>query len=300
MVERAVAATQARAGILALVRPARRQHLNILADVGYPAEAIAHYLDHAVAGSQGIVGRAIRTGETQLVAQRSRRIPIISPCVPEVQAQLTVPSGARAACWARSAWKAPTPTGFTPDMVDFIEHLAGHAALAIDNAARYRREREQNRVLTRRAEELAAILRVGNTLRAELPLDQVLQQVVEGVASSLGFRTAILSLVEPEDAAPLVRVAAVGIPPDDWAHLKEVRRTLEEIQPFMQPQFQISQSYFIPHTAAMLDGLVYYRPPLPERCHPGEWHPDDMLLVPLVGKGGAWSACSRWTTRRRA
>ena len=176
---------------------------------------------------------------------------------------------------------------FTPDAVDFVEHLAEHAALAIDNAARYEREREQNRALTRRAGELAAILRVGNSLRADLPLAEVLQQVAESVTTSLGFRVAVLSLIEEDGGpTPVVRVAAAGLHATAWERLKGGRRSLEQIERLLQPQYRISQSYFIPRGSTLLNGTPYYRPDLPEDVEPGQWHPDDMFVVPLTGKGG--------------
>ena len=76
----------------------------------------------------------------------------------------------------------------TQTTAETLEIFANMAALAIEDAARYERESRQTRALARRAAELAAILRVGNTLRADLPLDAVLQQIVEGVTQSLGFQ----------------------------------------------------------------------------------------------------------------
>ena len=82
-----------------------------------------------------------------------------------------------------------------------LEIFANMAALAIEDAARYEREQAQTRALTRRNAELAAVLHVGNTLRSGLPLQDVLQQVAEGVTTSLGFRAAIVSLVDEEGGA---------------------------------------------------------------------------------------------------
>src|SRR5205814_1963287 len=114
----------------------------------------------------------------------------------------------------------------------------------------------------------------------------VLQQIVEGVSDSLGFQAAILSLIaEDGGEQPVVRVAAVGIEPATWAELKTIRREREQNERSMQPRFQVSRSYFIPHGEGDRTGLTYRRAPGPDEVGPDEWHPEDFLLVPLVGRG---------------
>ena len=110
--------------------------------------------------ASGIVGRAIRQGRTQLVRDVTQDADYIA-VVPEIQAQLSVPIGREGRVLGAISLETADPATLTPDIVDFVEHLAAHAALAIDNAARYEREREQNRALTRRSRELAAILQCG-------------------------------------------------------------------------------------------------------------------------------------------
>jgi GAF domain-containing protein len=285
VVERAAGATRARAGILALY-DAPTETLRILAHVGYPPEIATYYQSHPLPVGNGVVGRAVRAAETQLVRAVAQDPDYIT-VLPDVVAQLTVLIRREGRVLGLISLESTEADSFTADTVDFIEHLAEHAALAIDNAARYEREREQNRALTRRTTELAAILRLGNTMRADLPLPDVLQQVAEGVTDSLGFRVAILNLVEEEgEDARVVRVAGAGLNPDEWERLGGERRTLEQMLRLMQPQFQISQSYYIPRVGPGLLGGIFYRPDLPENVGPGQWHPDDMLVVPLRGKGG--------------
>ena len=176
--------------------------------------------------------------------------------------------------------------GFSQEDVDFAEHLAEHAAIAVDNARRYERERRQNEVLTRRAAELAGILRIGNALKADLALSDVLSQIAEGVRTSLGFNIAVLNLVQDGPPAVLVRAASAGLDPATWARLQAQVTTVEEAQQLLDPRFQISESYFISHLYNPATGFQsYYRPPREPRPDQ-EWQPDDMLIVPLRGKGG--------------
>ncbi|HUS16290.1 MAG TPA: GAF domain-containing protein, partial [Chloroflexia bacterium] len=206
--------------------------------------------------------------------------------LPEVRSQLVVLVRRAGQVLGVLSLESTDPAGFTAEHVDFIEHLAEHAAIAVDNARRYERERRQNEALTRQAVELGAILRIGNALQGDLSLDEVLTQVAEGVRTSLGFNIAVVSLVGDGPARTFRRVAAAGLAPDVWEQLKARSSTYEEGLSLMDPRFQISQSYFISHDQNTMTHLKSYHRPDLESRGPGEWHPDDMLMVPLRGKGG--------------
>ncbi len=82
--------------------------------------------------------------------------------------------------------------------------FARHAAIAIENARRYERER-------RRSERLALIARIGRLITGPLGLEQILQTAVDAIHEHLGFRNIALLLVDPADPTTLVRRARNGI-----------------------------------------------------------------------------------------
>ncbi len=182
---------------------------------------------------------------------------------------------------------------FSPDEMDLLTALANQAAIAVDNARLYAHTdaalNEQIAQLSAKNRQLASVLEVGNALRADLGLDDVLDQIVKSVVNSLGFRVAILSLVE-QDSEPMLRqVAAAGIDHKTFRRLRQARAPLDRFLALMEPRLQLGRAYFIPHTegiayADLWGGEAYtYAPDAPQ----GEdetWHPDDVLFVPLLGR----------------
>jgi GAF domain-containing protein len=284
VVARAVEMTGATAGILALF-DAATQTLRLLGQIGYPPEVIDRYTQHPLPISKGVIGRAVREDRTLLVRD-VHHDPDYITVTPDIRSQLVVLVRRGGQVLGALSLESQDPDGFHTEHVEFIEHLAEHSAIAVENARRYERERRQNEALTRRAGELAAILRIGNVLKADLSLDEVLTQVAEGVRSSLGFNVAILSLIDEGPPRRFIRVAAAGLDAETWARLKTAMPPAEESNKLLDPRFQISESYFISHLYNPVTHLeTYFRPDITPRDET-EWHPDDMLLVPLRGKGG--------------
>ena len=284
VVARAVETTAATAGIMALFDPAT-QALRLLGHIGYPQDVLDRYTQAPLPISQGLIGRAVREDRSLLVHD-VQHDPDYIVVMPDIRAQLVVLVRRGGQVLGALSLESTEADGFSEEQVDFIEHLAEHTAIAVENARRYERERRQNEALTRRAGELAAILRISNALKADQALAEVLTQVVEGVRNSLGFNIAVLNLVDEGPPRTLVPAAAAGLDSTTWARLQTQRTTLQEIDRLMDPRFQVSQSYFISHIYALGEHLTgYYRPDLAPGSEQ-EWDPDDMLLVPLRGKGG--------------
>ncbi|HUP32941.1 MAG TPA: diguanylate cyclase [Gaiellaceae bacterium] len=91
---------------------------------------------------------------------------------------------------------------FDEDDLRLLEVLAGHAAVALENARLYEAQR-------REAESAKALLEFGRELAAAEGLEHVLERVVEGAAQLLGAPHASLWLQEAH-GGDLVGAAAVG------------------------------------------------------------------------------------------
>jgi signal transduction histidine kinase len=92
---------------------------------------------------------------------------------------------------------SPPPRRFVDAEVETLELLARHAAIAIENARRYERER-------RRTEQLALIARIGRTLTADLPLDELLRSAADSIHELLGYPNVAIPLIDPDDPDMLV------------------------------------------------------------------------------------------------
>jgi methyl-accepting chemotaxis protein len=129
--------------------------------------------------------------------------------------------------------------------------------------------------------QIKELLRLGNVLRAEQGLSEVLAQIMSSITTCLGFRAAVLKLIE-EDHEYLKAMAFTGVSEEDQQELLAHPMRVGQMLRMMQKDFQISQSYFISHEYIHLFADI----PMAgggevEGYQPGNWHPMDMLIVPL-------------------
>lgn len=146
--------------------------------------------------------------------------------------------------------------------------------------------RGSERDLERRTRQIKEIMRLGATMRAEMGLENILRQVVEAVSSTLGFGVAVLNLVHDRNEHVEV-VASVGLTDAEHQRLLKTPPPLSRLLAVMRPEFCISHSYFISHHYKHLlegvEGVTVFSPVLPvSQRAPDTWHPEDVLLVPLV------------------
>lgn len=154
-----------------------------------------------------------------------------------------------------------------------ISALAGN-----DGTAQFQSTNGNGSIETRQIKEL---LRLGNVLRAELGLSEVLQQMVATISNCTGFRISVIHLAE-EGSEYLSPVAFTGMSEENQRVLREARRPIEEVVRLMREDYRISQSYFIPHEYAdNFSDIVSVTNKSVEDYVPGGWHPDDALIVPL-------------------
>jgi methyl-accepting chemotaxis protein len=132
-----------------------------------------------------------------------------------------------------------------------------------------------------RTQQIKELIRLGNILRAELGLNEVLQQIVASISTCTGFRMAVINLVEDNNdkTSP---VAFAGGSEEGNRLIRENPLTVEQMHRLMRQEFRVSQSYFISHEYINefmdIPGAVDI--PM-DSYKPGGWHPEDMLIVPL-------------------
>ncbi len=182
-----------------------------------------------------------------------------------------------------SRWKA-----FDQTCLEFLEGVAVQAATAIGNHQRYQEQLERGDLLRRRADQLAAVLEVSRALRSDRPLEEILEEVAYAIQETVGFNLVLISVLEG-DPPYQRRVAAAGLPIAAFERLKQRRDPWPLVADLMTPEFRISRSYYIPaekqsHWRGRIE--VYEEEVSGLQREPGHWHPQDLLIVPLVGPGG--------------
>lgn len=132
-----------------------------------------------------------------------------------------------------------------------------------------------------RARQIKELIRLGNMLRAELRLDEVLQRIVAVISACTGFRIAVINLLEDQNDY-LTPVAFAGASEESRRIIRKRPVTVEQMLRMMRPEFQISQSYFISHEyAAAFADVGSGMDKTLDDYEPGGWHPEDLLLIPL-------------------
>ncbi len=137
----------------------------------------------------------------------------------DVRAWMAVPLVARDRIIGFLRMSHTEPNFFTPQHARFAEAVAGHAAIAIENARLLQAERDRVAEVERRrqvAESLRAILAI---LNSNTPSDQILDDILEQGCRVLRTDTAVIYRMNVESNTLLPR-AARNIPPDIFSQLK--------------------------------------------------------------------------------
>ena len=152
---------------------------------------------------EGFTGRVVETGEPLLLADASKcEFAIKIEGTTQIdESIIAVPLNYGARVIGAIVVSKLGLDQFDEDDLRLLEVLAGHAAVALENARLYEAQR-------REAESAKALLEFGRDLAAAEGLDHVLTRVVEGAAQLIGAPNASLWLQEP--GGDLVGRAAVG------------------------------------------------------------------------------------------
>ena len=177
---------------------------------------------------------------------------------------------------------------FNADDQEFVRALADQAAIAIGNSVRFEEQVRLNTALSQRTAQMEGLLRVGQKLRADVPLEETLEEIAYAIQETVGFNLVVISVVE--GPPPLLRRAvAAGLPLETFEEMKRIRQPVERYLQILRDEYRQGACYFFPFQQEAEWGAgVHTVTPMPEveEWHEGQWHPHDMLLVPLWGVGG--------------
>jgi len=109
-------------------------------------------------GCHGMVGHVAATGRTRY-APDVRLDAFYCPCEPDIRAEVDIPLVAGGKVIGVFCVSHKEAYAFGEDQLQVLEALAGHIAVAVENARLFERERQQRERLLREAEEARAIQR---------------------------------------------------------------------------------------------------------------------------------------------
>jgi signal transduction histidine kinase/HD-GYP domain-containing protein (c-di-GMP phosphodiesterase class II) len=147
----------------------------------------------------------------------------------------------------------------------------------------------RNQLLTSRkqAARLKKVLEIATSINSDLALDKVLLEIVHAVSDAVGFRIVLLRVLNERTGAFEARAFA-GLDRDAIEKLEQYEVPRGEFETWLREEFRVSRSYFISHKTKFWGEAddEGYTPDLGVRKE-GEWHQEDVLLVPLHTKDGA-------------
>ena len=95
---------------------------------------------------------------------------------------------------------------------------------------------------------LEQLLQVSSRLSERRSIDEVLQEVCDGVAGALDFQKVMIELADPATGVLMPRAVAGW---DDVSHAPQWRVSVEEIRPLLHPDFEIEGCFLVPQSAAI-------------------------------------------------
>jgi signal transduction histidine kinase len=132
---------------------------------------------------------------------------------------------------------------------------------------------------------LGNLLRASRDLRGAVDLQSTLRRIAELIRENLGYEIVAISAIEGKLVHNKV---LLGVDESIRERYGGVTSRLSELEPFFDPRFALSSSYFIPHDADVYteeNRYFLYRPDLEERPE-GMWQPGDNFITPLRNNEG--------------
>ncbi len=188
LLDRAMAATGAAAGMVAMRTPDGKG-LQLVIQHGYPEEA-ERYRTQPWDIRHGIVGQVVRTGRPALVADVRLDPDYIGVC-PTTCSEVAVPIMAGGQAIGVINLESERLAAFDEEHRRFLERLAEHAAIAIQNARLFQ-ERE------RRITELAILNEIGRAVSSALDLNELLEVIYRQVSRLFDTTNFYIALYEEE------------------------------------------------------------------------------------------------------
>lgn len=210
---------------------------------------------------------------------------LLLPAHPEIRSALIVPIAYQGQIAGLIHLHSKKPNSFDNAAREISEALAIQAAIALGNAQRYQEQVRHSELLNRRVETLSRLFEISQVLQTEQSLEEALESIAYAIQSATPFEIVLISIYEPQ-SGNLQRLTGAGIPLSTLDELLSHPQPWSAAKTVLKPDFCIGRTYFIPfeqmpvvpediHTVTLL-------PLSPSPVTQAHWHPDDMLVMPLL------------------
>ena len=168
-----------------------------------------------------------------------------------------------------------------------LETLAELTVVGLEIVGARAIERAAVAVSEAQRRQLEALLAASAQVRGRFSLDEVLSEIATAMTTAGGFGRAAIYLRRPDDVLEVG--ATVGLTEADGRQLRASPLTLQEFAPAMQPEMLLSRSYLFDHRRFQMPEELNEKlntPAVDREWTDGQWHPEDMLTVPITDLDG--------------
>ncbi|GAB4436771.1 MAG: GAF domain-containing protein [Chloroflexi bacterium OHK40] len=272
------------------------------AEANHPTYVVVEAVGFPEPHRSAMLGATLAPSATTAFLALERREPELSDELPpaeqaalhstEARSALAVPIFYQAGVYGVLLLLALRPHAFDYDAIEFLRALTHQAAVGIGNAQRYAELEHLYRIHKSRAQILNNVLEIGQALRADRNLENLLEQVGYSAMESANFRTVLFCLTDQDRPDLLRPVSAAGIPLSEMDRMAHAPLPAALATSYLDPRFRIGRCYFVPAEEAQqfeqgFDTAVFSYSPSTDARAPGEWQPGDRLCVPLYATEGA-------------
>jgi signal transduction histidine kinase len=219
---------------------------------------------------QGVIGRAARTGKTQLVENVAHDADYMA-FLPDAATVLAVPLMMRGEVLGVLALASVHDQAFRDTDVSFLERLGRRAAVALDNARLFRQAEQM-------ADDMTLLYTASRTITSTLERDAMLQRMAQALAVTLECSSAAIFDYRPERAGvQVLAVYRVGTVRNAQEVLPDVHRVIS-LESFPALQTAIEQEH--PLVLRAIDPTISEE----DRWHLLNDRVHAMVLMPLIAQ----------------
>ncbi|HLN05294.1 MAG TPA: sensor domain-containing diguanylate cyclase [Acidimicrobiales bacterium] len=175
----------------------------------------------------------------------------------------------------------------TPRQALLLETLAELTVVGLEIVRARAVERAAAAVGEAQRRQLEGLLVASAQVRGQFSLDEVLSEIARAMTTAGGFGRAAIYLRMPDDV--LAVGATVGLTDAESEQLRASTVTLKEFAPAMQPEMLLSRSFLFDHRRFEIPPELNEKlntPIVDREWTDGQWHPEDMLTVPISDLDG--------------
>ncbi len=184
-------------------------------------------------------------------------------------------------------WRA-MPVALDEESLGIVLQVFDHSEPASKEEKIARLERELNKLQADRAEnaqsqlqKLQQILQVAEMVNLQIDLDTTLKNVIAAV-QAVGWPR-VLIYRKDDNRQVYVLEQAAGLKSRQRRTMQLLRTDL--VDQYLVERFAVGSGFFLQHTEMGGEALKEFMQPSSIWEEPGEWHPQDVLLLPALARG---------------